>query len=171
MRRRSFPALALAAVLALGAALLVGAHISGARDGSGAGRQADVAARGAEVMPFDLERTTHVFAKRANGGVQTVVADDPDDAEQVALVRAHLRKEAAKFRRGELDDPARIHGMEMPGLAELQRGVRRIAIVYADVAAGGQIHYRTDDRALVAALHHWFNAQTSDHGGHAEART
>jgi hypothetical protein len=36
--------------------------------------QAKVAARGAEVMPFDLDRTTHVFTKLPDGGVQTVTA-------------------------------------------------------------------------------------------------
>ena len=34
-------------------------------------RQAIVAERGAEVMPFDLERTTHIFEKIGNGGVTT----------------------------------------------------------------------------------------------------
>ncbi len=119
-------------------------------------------------MPFDLERTTHVFATRSGGGIQTVVADESDDSEQVGLVRAHLGEEAEKFRRGELDDPGRIHGMEMPGLAELEAGAGRIEIVYADVPAGGQIRYRTDDPALVSALHAWFDTQLSDHGADAE---
>ena len=36
------------------------------------------------MMPFDLEETTHIFEKRETGGVQKVVTDDPNDAEQVA---------------------------------------------------------------------------------------
>jgi len=60
--------------------------------------------------------------------------------------------------------------MEMPGLAELKAGAGRIEIVYADVLAGGEILYRTDDPALVSALHAWFDAQVSDHGVDAEAR-
>ena len=48
-----------------------------------AARQAEIAARGRQVMPFDLERTTHRFAKSATGGVQTVTSDDPADAGQV----------------------------------------------------------------------------------------
>ncbi len=150
-------------------ALVAGGYLWSARDAGGTERRVEVARRGAAVMPFDLERTKHVFTKRSGGGIQTVVAEDPDDSEQVALVRAHLGKEAEKFRRGQLDDPGKIHGMEMPGLAELDAGAGRIGIVYADVSAGGQIRYRTDDPALVSALHAWFDAQVSDHGADAEA--
>ena len=35
------------------------------------------------------DATTHRFEPRANGLEQTVVADDPDDTEQVDLIRQH----------------------------------------------------------------------------------
>lgn len=68
-------------------AAFAGAVLVGALVGGGAlwalydrdDRQAEVAARGGEVMSFDLERTTHVFETLRNGGVQTVVSDDPRD--------------------------------------------------------------------------------------------
>ncbi len=59
--------------------------------------------------------------------------------------------------------------MEMPGLAELEAGASRIEIVYDKVLPGGQIRYCTDDPALIAALHAWFDAQVSDHGADAIA--
>ena len=154
-----------AALAVAAAALAVGAWALSA-DGE-PDRQELVAERGALVMPFDLERTTHVFAKSLDGGAQTVTADDPDDAEQTALIRTHLREEAAKFRRGEVGDPAAIHGMEMPGLAELQEGFRRFEIAYEEVPGGARIVYRAGDPALVGALHHWFDAQVVDHGADA----
>ena len=133
-------------------------------------RQEEVAARGAEVMPFDLERTTHHFESRPWGGVQTVVADEPD-AEQIELVRAHLRGEAARFARGDFDDPMAIHGHAMPGLAELRAAAEagRVEIGYTDVPTGGRLTYRADEGALVTALHAWFDAQLMDHGADAEA--
>jgi len=131
-------------------------------------RQAEVATRGARVMPFDLERTTHRFEARADGGVQTVIADVAGDSEQIDLIRRHLEAEAARFRAGDFDDPAQIHGEEMPGLAELKAGAKRIDIRYEDVRAGARISYRTDDAVLVEALHDWFEAQLTDHGPHAE---
>ena len=33
----------------------------------------EVAQRGAHIMPFDLEKTTHIFSKTAKGGLQQVM--------------------------------------------------------------------------------------------------
>jgi hypothetical protein len=86
----------------------------------------------------------------------------------VALVREHLGDEAERFAAGDFDDPAAIHGDEMPGLAELEAGHAGIDVRYAEIPAGGRISYTTDDPDLVAALHAWGEAQVSDHGAHAE---
>lgn len=131
-------------------------------------RQAQVAAAGARVMPFDLDRTTHVFEPVEDGGVQTVVSDD-GDAEQVALIRSHLAVEAEKFARGDFHDPAMIHGDDMAGMHALVMGHDRLTITYRDVADGGEIRYRTEDPELVSAVHSWFEAQVLDHGHHAQA--
>lgn len=133
-----------------------------------ADRQAEVAARGQQVMPFDLDRTTHRFTKSATGGVQTVTADDPADAQQIRLIREHLTEEATGFSKGDYGDPASIHGGEMPGLRELEQGYSRIGIRYAETSAGAQVTYTTSESSLVNALHAWFDAQVSDHGQHAE---
>ena len=130
-------------------------------------RQAEVAARSRTVMPFDLVRTTHVFEKMPDGGLQTVASDDPADAEQVSLIRTHLRAEADRFAAGDFGDPAQIHGAMMPGLAELSAAAGAMHIEYSEVASGATIRYSTDDPVLVSALHLWFDAQVSDHGGHA----
>lgn len=133
-----------------------------------AGRQTEIAAKGQQVMPFDLERTTHRFTKSATGGVQTVTADDSADAQQVKLIREHLTEEAAGFSRGDYGDPATIHGTDMPGLRDLEQGHARIDIRYTETPAGAQITYTTTDPSLVKALHSWFDAQVTDHGQHAE---
>jgi hypothetical protein len=157
---------------ALGAPVVVAAVVGlgGCSDDNGdlEARQAEVARRGAEVMPFDLDATTHRFTKTDDGGVQLVTADDPDDAEQVALVRAHLAEEREKFARGEFDDPARIHGMDMPGVAELGAGYEDVTVTYRDRPTGAELTYRTTDPELVDAIHQWFDRQVMDHGEHAE---
>jgi hypothetical protein len=133
-------------------------------------RQAEVARLGAEVMPFSLEATTHIFTKTADGGTQRVVAKNPADAKQVALVRRHLHEIQARFLKGDFSEPARIHGSDMPGLAELGAAPHgRIAIGYKDVSGGAELRYRAADAKLVAALHAWFDAQLSDHGSDAMA--
>jgi len=95
-----------------------------------------------------------------------VVADNASDTEQIARIRSQLQDEAAKFQRGNFSDLAAIHGGAMPGLAELQQGYAQISVVCAALPDGAQIRYTTSDPALVAALHAWFNAQLSGHGGH-----
>lgn len=63
-------------------------------------RQAAVAARGAQVMPFNLTETTHIFTKTPSGGFQQVIAKDPQNAEQIRMIRMHLGEIAASFARG-----------------------------------------------------------------------
>jgi hypothetical protein len=131
-------------------------------------RQTGVEARGAHVMPFDQASTTHVFAKTADGGIETVTANDATDRGQIGLIRMHLEHEAQLFTSGDFRDPAAIHGKNMPGLAELERGASHIDFTYAEAPSGANITYRTADAGLVAALHTWFDAQITDHGHHAQ---
>lgn len=130
----------------------------------GADRQTHVAVRGAQVMPFDLNRTTHTFTDLPDGGREIVTANDPTDTEQVTLIRAHLQLEAHKFSAGDFSDPAAIHGNEMPGLAQLEASFTSIEFQYEALPNGASITYRSADPTLVTALHAWFAAQRSDHG-------
>lgn len=153
--------------VALGAALLVSSPWQDTDQGR-SNRQEAVAERGRTVMPFDLEETTHRFTPTETGGVQDVLADQPDDAEQVTLIRSHLQQEAKAFGRGDFGDPAQIHGDGMPGLTELQNGYERIEVRYREQPDGATLTYTTEEPALVDALHDWFESQLSDHGDHAE---
>jgi hypothetical protein len=132
------------------------------------GRQAEVAERGADVMPFDLDTTTHTFTNTDDGGIQSVTADDPDDTDQIRLIRAHLREERDKFARGDFEDPAAIHGHDMDGVAELAAGYRDITVTYDALPDGGRLTYTADAPQLVDAVHAWFARQVTDHGEHAE---
>jgi hypothetical protein len=162
------------------AVTVVGAGVAGCGDGDGdgdpgderRGRQDEVAERGAEVMPFDLDGTTHAFTPQDDGLVQTVVVDDTvtgaDRREQLELVRRHLRLEADRFAAGDYGDPAAIHGDAMPGLAELEAGADGVDVAYDATEAGGRITFLAADAELVDALHRWAEAQVADHGAHAE---
>ena len=130
-------------------------------------RQKEVAVKGAKVMPFDLEQTTHVFQKLDDGGLQKVVVKDPSNKRQVELIQSHLKEESDKFRKGDFSDPAKIHGEDMPGLAQLKAGAAKIDVRYSALPDGAQIRYTTKDAKLITALHRWFDAQLSDHGHHA----
>lgn len=162
-----------ASVAALTAVVSIALGNSAGQDAAAADRQRDVAARGAPVMGFDLDRTTHRFESTDFGGIQTVTADDPEDEEQIELVRTHLRHEVDRFAAGDFSDPGDIHGDDMPGLAVLEAAAvaddGRLAVDFEIVEHGARLTYRSEDPDVVAAVHDWFAAQLHDHGAHAEA--
>ncbi|MDN0085529.1 aspartate carbamoyltransferase [Crenobacter sp. SG2305] len=132
------------------------------------GRQAEVSARGALVMPFELKATTHIFTKTQDGGVQQVVTKKAGDEHQIHLIREHLALIADHFSKGNFAEPANIHGANMPGLAELRQAkTGELTVSYQDLPNGGQIQFSAHDPLLVQALHKWFDAQLSDHGADA----
>lgn len=130
-------------------------------------RQAMIHRMGSRVMPFSLDRTTHVFRKTSTGGIQQVVIKAPGDSAQVPLIRRHLRHEASRFATGDFSDPMSLHGADMPGVRELAAGYPQLQVRYADLPGGGQITYAARDTSLVEAIHRWFDAQLSDHGADA----
>ncbi len=130
-------------------------------------RQGMIHSMGANVMPFDLNKTLHIFRMTESGGVQQVVIRDPADADQLPMIRMHLQHEALSFRGGDYSDPASLHGAEMPGVKELAEGAARIQIDYQPLPNGAEITFTTDDLHLITALHRWFGAQLSDHGADA----
>ena len=133
---------------------------------STAEKRRDVEKNGAIVMPFSQTDTMHMFASTSSGGKQTVMVKD-GDPKQIILVRAHLRKEAAAFARGDFSDPGAIHGKAMPGIAALRAGYKHLAVTYGEVPSGATITYASSDPTLVAAIHRYFAAQVDEHGAHA----
>lgn len=127
------------------------------------------AEREKEVMPFSLGATLHTFQDTATGGVQRVTANDPNDTENIALIRLHLMEEAARFARGDFADPSYLHGEEMAGLSELERAgeANQLTVSYSDIENGGEIVYSSKEADVIIALHLWFQAQVTDHGDHA----
>jgi hypothetical protein len=118
---------------------------------------------GAHDMPFDLQRTLHIFTPTAYGGMQDVVSTD-EDAHQIALIRQHLSTQAALRAQGDYSVPAHMHGPSMPGLASLSGEAGHIQVRYEALPAGGRISYVSHDPVLIRAIHDWFKAQMHDHG-------
>jgi hypothetical protein len=121
------------------------------------------------VMPFDMAKTVHIFEMTESGGIQRVIAKDKNDADQIILIRRHLRDEASRFWHGDYSDPAKLHGATMPGLSDLQRGAQYVKVTYSELAEGAAISFETSDLHLLTAIHRWFGAQLSEHGADAKA--
>lgn len=127
-------------------------------------RQAYIHDRGTMVMPFDLNKTSHIFTKTDQGGIQKIQAKNPDDTEQIELIRGHLMKEKELFDNGDFSDPATLHGDSMPGLSVLEASSDKLQVEYSDLPDGAQLTYITNDEKVIDALHMWFMAQLQDHG-------
>jgi hypothetical protein len=132
-------------------------------------KQEKVHHMGHMVMPFDLDKTTHIFRMTESGGVQKVIVKDASSKDQVALIQRHLQHEAEAFQRGDYSDPASLHGATMPGLKDLQSGAAHIKISYSALPTGAEITFKTTDLHLLTAIHRWFGAQLSEHGADAMA--
>ncbi|VVD92955.1 membrane associated protein [Pandoraea communis] len=160
----------LSPVIAASASVLLGVFVlSPSAVADDTARRTDVSRHGAEVMPFSLAATTHIFAKTVDGGIQQVVTKH-HDPKQVALIREHLAIIARQFSAGDFEAPEQIHGIDMPGLAALRTAKPgELKIDYRDLPDGGEIVFRTEAPRLITALHEWFDAQLSDHGRDAVA--
>ncbi|HQU17040.1 MAG TPA: hypothetical protein PLO69_13195 [Gammaproteobacteria bacterium] len=125
---------------------------------------------GHRVMPFELSKTMHIFRMTESGGVQRVIAKDPNAKDRIRLIQRHLKYEAERFRRGDYSDPAALHGADMPGLKVLESAGSRIKISYTALPSGAEITFEASDLRLVTAIHRWFGAQLSEHGADATAQ-
>ncbi len=87
---------------------------------------------GHNVMPFDLNKTKHMFRMTDSGGVQSVVVKDAQDKDQIGPIRQHLQHEAEAFQRGDYADPMSLHGAAMPGVSELASHHADITVSYSE---------------------------------------
>ncbi len=118
-----------------------------------------------QVVPFSMDQTLQTFTKTVHGGVQHVIAKSADNSEQIKLIQAHLLKIANEFKKGDFSVTERVHGADMPGLAQLKMAeTDDIKFEYQALPNGAQIHYSTEYPQYVQALHEWFDAQISEHG-------
>jgi glutathione S-transferase len=125
----------------------------------------DMHQRMQQEAPFALDQTQQTFTKTVHGGVQHVFAKSADNTRQIKLIQAHLLKIANEFKKGDFSVTERIHGADMPGLAQLKRAeTDDIKFEYKALPNGAQIHYSTEYPQYVQALHEWFDAQMSEHG-------
>ena len=148
-------------------ALIVGTVMAGVSVRADDAHSTTVEQHSMQVMPFDMNKTTHVFRKTPSGGVEMVVVKDPSDTADIGMIQSHLQKESKLFAAGNVSDPAYIHGSDMPGLQALGASATHMEIRYSALPAGAQIAFTTQDATLVSAVHAWFDAQVKDHGAHA----
>jgi hypothetical protein len=149
------------------ALLMTAASTTLAQSPASSERLDQVAEHGRHVMPFNLEKTQHVFKKTEHGGIQQVVVKDASDQEQIRLINQHLSDISERFKQGDFSKQRRIHGDDMPGLAELAAANGAVHFDYRPLPNGAEIEFSAEDSSLVDAIHRFFNAQLRDHARHA----
>jgi len=119
--------------------------------------------RGAQVMGFDQEKTTHQFYLYADGGAIDVAVKDVSDKTNLDAIRAHLPHIAMLFSEGNFEAPMLVHETEVPGTAEMGKLKDRITYRYVETPKGGRVHIITTDAEALKAVHAFLKFQITDH--------
>src|SRR5215472_3897907 len=73
--------------------------------------------RGAQVMGFSQEKTTHHFELNQDGGVIEARANNLKDAATLGEIRGHFGHIAKMFAAGDFNAPMLVHAQNVPGTA------------------------------------------------------
>ena len=119
--------------------------------------------RGAAVMGFDQQKTTHHFLLFEDGGAIDVGVKDPADRANRDAIRGHLPHIAMMFGDGDFSAPMLVHATDVPGTADLRQLKDRVIYRYVETPAGGRVDIVSSDRAAPAALHAFLRFQIADH--------
>lgn len=120
-------------------------------------------ARGAEVMGFDQDKTTHHFYLYPDGGAIDVGVKDPKDTTNRDAIRAHLPHIAMMFGSGNFEAPMLVHATDVPGTRELTALKDRVAYKFVETPAGGRVEITTTDPAALKAVYAFLRFQITDH--------
>jgi|SRR5579871_4960464 len=121
-------------------------------------------ARGAMVMGFDQDKTSHHFYLYDDGGAIEVVVKDAADTKDRDAIRSHLPHIATMFGSGDFDGPMLVHDTKnVPGVATLAARKDKIRYTYTETPMGGRVSIVTTDKASLAALHDFLRYQIKEH--------
>lgn len=119
--------------------------------------------RGAQVMGFDQDKTTHHFLLFEDGGAIDVSVKNLDDRTNLDAIRAHLPHIALKFGEGDFEAPMLVHATKVPGTAEMSSRKTSIRWTYVETPRGGRVDIVTTDPAALMAVHEFLRFQIADH--------
>ena len=126
-------------------------------------QHADMNARGAHVMGFDQDKTTHRFLLHADGGAVDIFVKDRADAKNREAIRSHLPHIAQMFGDGNFSAPMLIHETNVPGTAQMAALKNRIRFAYVETPGGGRLDIVTADAEALKAVHEFLRFQIRDH--------
>jgi Fe2+ or Zn2+ uptake regulation protein len=141
------------------AVILVGAlPVLGQHDHS-----AEMNARGAQVMGFSQEKTTHHFVLTFDGGVIDVRANDVKDIASRDEIRMHFQHIAHSFAAGDFTDPMLVHATKVPGTAAMEQLKDALHWNVVETQGGAKMVVTADNKPALDALHEFLKFQIEDH--------
>lgn len=124
---------------------------------------AEMNARGAHVMGFSQEKTTHHFVLTYDGGVIDVRANDVKDTEIRDAIRAHFRHVSRMFAEGDFTDPMLVHATNVPGTAAMKQLTGQLHWDVVETPRGAKMVITADNKPALDALHEFLRFQIEDH--------
>lgn len=120
--------------------------------------------RGAMVMGFDQNRTSHHFLLFTDGGAIDVSANDQSDAKNRDAIRSHLPHIAMMFGSGDFDAPMLVHNSaSVPGTKVMAERKDRLRYEYVETPNGGRVNIVTTDPKALDAVHAFLKYQIDEH--------
>src|SRR5258708_2243447 len=120
--------------------------------------------RGAAVMGFDQNVTTHHFRIAPDGGSIEVVVKTATDETNLSAIRGHLKEIAEAFAAGDFSKPFATHGEVPPSVKTMKQRRRALMFTYEDVADGGPVVIRSSDAQAISAVQLFLRYQIREHG-------
>ena len=118
--------------------------------------------RGHAAMGVDQYTSYHDFDGLPDGG-RIALRRDSTDAAGVATIRAHLRRIALAFARGDFALPGLVHASEVPGTRVMATKRAAIRYEFHELPGGGEVRITTGDPEALTAVHQFLAFQRSDH--------
>lgn len=119
--------------------------------------------RGAQVMGFDQDKTSHHFFLHDDGGAIDVSVKDAADRTNLDAIRAHLPHIVVMFGEGNFEAPMTVHGTTVPGTPEMKKVKDTITWKYEETARGGRVNITTANADALKAVHAFLRYQITDH--------
>jgi hypothetical protein len=138
------------------------AHVAAQAAHQRASSFAEMQERGAGLMGFNQEKTTHHFVLADDGGRIEVQANSAD-RENIAAIRKHLQQIAKAFAEGDFSIPTQVHDQPPPGAAEMQRLKAEIFYGYQELPAGGAVVISSKSSEAIVAIHRFLRFQITEH--------
>ena len=119
--------------------------------------------RGAHVMGFDQNKTTHHFTLTKTGGIIQVQANDPSDTTSCDHIRTHLEHISKAFAQGDFTDPHEVHAETPPGVPTMKARKAKITYRFESTPTGAKVIITTADPKASEAVHDYLRYQIREH--------